>query len=202
MSNTSQTNQAHARRFNGAIRFVLTVMIATLLGPFIGAILMMLGRIGLDLARWEFDPADIRGVIVIFMMGAYAVGGVIAFAAGVLVALGALWREATFAMVVVAIVLANLGCYLLVQPMVSPMLRSSPNRPSCRKGALLISGPVKSAASAVPARAAQLPAHNTMRVLERIFHPPFRHYCAAEFGFSPSGGQRSIRSPTELTSAR
>jgi hypothetical protein len=119
MSNTSQTNQAHARRFNGAIRFVLTVLIATLLGPFIGAILMMLGRIGLDLARWEFDPADIRGVIVIFMMGAYAVGGVIAFAAGVLVALGALWREATFAMVVVAIVLANLGCYLLVQPMVS-----------------------------------------------------------------------------------
>jgi hypothetical protein len=117
MSNTSQINQPHARR--GAIRFVLTVLIATLLGPFIGAILMMLGRIGLDLARWEFDPADIRGVIVIFMIGAYAVGGVIAFAAGVLVALWALWREATFAMVVAAIVLANLGCYLLVQPVVS-----------------------------------------------------------------------------------
>jgi hypothetical protein len=119
MIRKSQTNQSYGGRFNGAIRFVLTVLIATLLGPFIGAILMMLGRIGLDLARWEFDPADIRGVIVIFMMGAYAVGGVIAFAAGLLVALAALWREATFAMVVVAIVLANLGCYLLVQPVVS-----------------------------------------------------------------------------------
>jgi|SRR5215831_11876309 len=79
------------------VRFVLTVLIATLLGPFIGAIVMMLGRIGLDLARWEFDPADIHGVIVIFMMGAYAAGGVIALAAGLLVALAALWREATFA---------------------------------------------------------------------------------------------------------
>jgi ABC-type amino acid transport system permease subunit len=80
---------------------------------------MMLGRIALDVAHSEFDAADIRAMAILFTLGAYVVGGVIALAAGLIVAIAGLWRQPTFPTILAAIVVANIGCYLLVQPMVS-----------------------------------------------------------------------------------
>jgi hypothetical protein len=116
---TSQTSRPRAGRSARITRFVLTVVIATLLGPLVGAVLLMLRRIALDVAHSEFDAADIRGMAILFTLSAYVVGGVIAFAAGLIVAIAGLWRQPTFPIILAAIVVANVGYYLLGQHMVS-----------------------------------------------------------------------------------
>jgi len=43
---------------------------------------------------------------------------VIAFVAGTIVAIAALWRQPTFAVIIAAVVVANVGYYLVTEPQV------------------------------------------------------------------------------------
>jgi len=49
------------------------------------------------------------------VVAAYVVGGVMAFVAGTIVAVAALWRQPTFAVIIAATVVANVGCYVAIQ---------------------------------------------------------------------------------------
>src|ERR1700730_14579751 len=86
------------------VRFVLTVAIATVLGPLIGGVAFFLLRVAMQIAQSEFDAADIRGLLVLMVVAAYVVGGVIAFLAGTIVAVAALWRQPTFTIIIAAVV--------------------------------------------------------------------------------------------------
>jgi hypothetical protein len=100
-------------------RFVLTVVIAMLLGPLIGGIGFFLVSVAIEIAQSRLDVADIGGMFLLFVVGAYVVGGVIAFFAGTIVAVAALWRSPTFSLIVAATFVANVICYLTIQPGVS-----------------------------------------------------------------------------------
>jgi hypothetical protein len=117
-SDSSDTAPPRGGLLPKLVRFVLTVAIATVLGPLIGGVTFFLLRVAMEIAQSEFDAADIRGLFVLMVVGAYVVGGVIAFVAGTIVAVAALWRQPTFAVIIAATVVANVGYFLVTEPQV------------------------------------------------------------------------------------
>ena len=95
------------------IRLTLIVVIAVGLGPLLGSVPFLLitsAQLALSGQRAaEFGQAFIP--IVIF---AYVRGGIIAFVAGTLVAITAVWHQPNFATIMLATLLANVGCYLAI----------------------------------------------------------------------------------------
>jgi hypothetical protein len=96
--------------------FILTIVFATVLGPLIGGTGFFLVRVAIDIAQAQFKFADLPGMLILFMMGAYVVGGIIAFLAGTFVAIVALWRPPTLRAIIAAAVVANIVCFLTIQP--------------------------------------------------------------------------------------
>jgi hypothetical protein len=101
------------------VRFVLTVVIATVLGPLIGGITFFLVRFAIDIVQLEFNFADIPGLIFGLVVGAYLVGWVVAFLAGTLVAVAALWRQPTFDVIIAAVVVTNVGYFMVTKALIS-----------------------------------------------------------------------------------
>jgi hypothetical protein len=119
MSNRDDTVTPRVGVLPKVARFVLTVIIAMLLGPLIGGVGFFLVSAAIEIAQSRLDPADLGGMFLLFMVGAYVVGGVIAFLAGTIVAVAALWRSPTFPLIASATLIANVVCYLAIQPGVS-----------------------------------------------------------------------------------
>jgi hypothetical protein len=88
-------------------RFLLTVVIATVVGPLIGVLpfAVLSAWPGLSGAR----AGDIAQWFGTLLLGAYFLGGVIALIAGTIVAAVALWRQPSLMVVLVAAVVATIA---------------------------------------------------------------------------------------------
>lgn len=94
------------------IRFVLIIVIATVFGPLIGGVAAYLVWglwIGLPVFA-VFEVGAWRSIVTF----SYLLGGMIAFLAGTIVALAALWRQPTLLLVIGATILASLGYELAI----------------------------------------------------------------------------------------
>jgi len=111
---TSDTGPPRIGRLPKLIRFVLTVVIATVLGPLIGSVAPFLVT-AMQLVHSGSGAAEIARSFVPIVIFAYVIGGVIAFVAGTIVAVAALWRQPTFVIIIAATVVANVGCEVALQ---------------------------------------------------------------------------------------
>ena len=113
-SDGSDTGPSRIGRLPKLIRFVLTVVIATVLGPLIGGVAPFLVT-AMQLAQSGAGAAEIARSFIPIVIFAYVVGWVIAFVAGTIVAVAALWRQPTFVVIIAATVVANVGCFMAGQ---------------------------------------------------------------------------------------
>ena len=97
-------------------RFVLTVVIATLLGPLIVGGAVFLVFVATLIAQSGFSAAEIGKLFILLVGAAYFGGSVIAFVAGTIVAVVALRRQVTFVVIIAAIVVANIGYFAVTEP--------------------------------------------------------------------------------------
>jgi len=111
MQGTTGTGPPGIGLLSKLIRFVLIVVIATVFGPPIGGV-----AVYLVWALWIGLP-----VFAVIELGwlsivtfSYLLGGMIAFLAGTIVALAALWRQPTLLLVIGATILASLGYELAI----------------------------------------------------------------------------------------
>src|SRR6476620_928511 len=77
------------------MRLALIVVVGTLLGPLIGSVPFLLVT-AVQVAASGGSLAEIAEASIPIVMFAYVLGGAIAFAAGTIVAITAVWREPTF----------------------------------------------------------------------------------------------------------
>lgn len=110
----SDAESARTRRFGKFYRIVQTIVIATAMGPLIGGAAVFLLSATHDMSQRGFDADGLGRLFFVFMYGAYLVGGVIAFVAGTLVAVAALWRRPTFVIVVAASVVSSIVCTVAI----------------------------------------------------------------------------------------
>ena len=106
---TSEPGSPPIGRLPKLVRFVLTVLIATALGPLIGSVALVIAT---RLLHFGFsaglnDLLEQAAVTVIF---GYSMGWKIAFVAGTIIAVAALWRPPTFLTVIAATVVAGVAC--------------------------------------------------------------------------------------------
>jgi hypothetical protein len=111
MQGTTGTGPPGIGLLSKLIRFVLIVVIATVFGPPIGGV-----AVYLVWALWIGLP-----VFAVIELGwlsivtfSYLLGGMIAFLAGTIVALAALWRQPTLPLIIAATTVASLGFELAV----------------------------------------------------------------------------------------
>ncbi len=104
-------------------RFVLTVVIATLLGPlivggtvFVVFVAMQIVQSGFNAAGIGEFAAEIGKLFILLVGAAYFGGSVIALVAGTIVAVVALRRQVTFVVIIAAIVVANVGYFAVTEP--------------------------------------------------------------------------------------
>jgi len=98
-----------------AAQCLAIVLIWVVLAPSIGGFAFFVIRAAIDLVTSGLE--DIKGLFVIVMLGAYAVGGPIALLAGLFVATINLRRIPILPIVVMAILVANIAI-LVVQPII------------------------------------------------------------------------------------
>ena len=96
------------------ICLALIVVVGTLLGPLIGSVPFLLVT-AVQVAASGGSLAEIAEASIPIVMFAYVLGGAIAFVAGTIVAITAVWREPTFATIIMATLIANAGCYLAIR---------------------------------------------------------------------------------------
>jgi len=107
-SDGGDTGQPSISGLKKLIRFVLTIVIATVLGPLIGGLPFFLVS-AIPIALSSFSAAEIGESFILILIFAYVFGGAIAFVAGTIVAVAALWRQPTFVVIIAATVVANVG---------------------------------------------------------------------------------------------
>jgi hypothetical protein len=90
-----------------AIRFMVTVGLSVVLGPLIGGLGFFFASAAIEIGQSQFSNADAGGTLLLFLTGAYVVGGVIALLAAQIVAIAALWRSPSLPVILVATVAAN-----------------------------------------------------------------------------------------------
>jgi hypothetical protein len=95
---------------NKAVRFLLPVVIAVVLGPLIAGLALCLLTVATDIVdHTAILSADEFGWFVATFIFAYVMGGPIALIAGVLVALWMIWQPPSAIAVVAAAVIATAG---------------------------------------------------------------------------------------------
>jgi hypothetical protein len=104
------------------MRLALIVVLATLLGPLIGSVPFLLVT-AVQVVSSGGSLAEIAEASIPIVMFAYVLGGIIAFVAGTVVAIAAIWREPTFATIIMATLISNAGCYLAIR---DTLLQSPP----------------------------------------------------------------------------
>jgi hypothetical protein len=97
------------------IRFVLTIVIATVFGPLVSGVTVFLMFAAMLIAQWEFNTAGMGESFILMVGVAYLAGWVIAVVTGTIVALVALWRPPNFAVVLLAVLVANVGYFALTE---------------------------------------------------------------------------------------
>lgn len=91
------------------------ILISVAVAPLIGAGAFFIVQVAVQAVTTGVD--DLLGLLVLFVIGAYIVGGPIALIAGSLVSLVAWWETPSLIVIILAIVVANV-VIMLLQPMV------------------------------------------------------------------------------------
>jgi len=89
-----------------AVRFIVPILIAVILGPLIAGLAVGLFAVGNSIFNADID-ATVLGMFPIYIIFAYAIGWPIAFIAGVLISLWMLARAPSFIVVIAAAVIAT-----------------------------------------------------------------------------------------------
>jgi len=74
-SDSSDTAPPRVGLLPKLVRFLLTVAIATVLGPLIGGVTFFLLRVAMQIAQSELDAADIRGLFILMVVGPMSSAG-------------------------------------------------------------------------------------------------------------------------------
>jgi hypothetical protein len=108
-----------------ALRFLIPILIAVVLGPLIAGVAVSLFAVGNSIFNSEVD-ATVLGMFPVYIMLAYAVGAPIALLAGLMVSIWMLARapnlivevtnaHSNFLFTLAAAVVAAAGCWLLTR---------------------------------------------------------------------------------------
>jgi len=94
-----------------AVRFIMPIVIAVMLGPLVAGLALGLLAICTDILDHTFSLsiADLFSMFGVYIVIAYLTGGVVALVAGILVSIWTLWRPPTMMVVIAAAVIATAG---------------------------------------------------------------------------------------------
>ena len=95
---------------------MLTVVVATLLGPLIVGATVFSVFVAISIAQSGFNAAEISKLFIILVGAAYFGGSVIALVAGTIVAVVALRRQVTFVVIIAAIIVVNIAYFAVTEP--------------------------------------------------------------------------------------
>ena len=108
MTLSSEDTGSAPGRLSKPIRLLLIVAVAPVLGPLIGSAPFLL-VISVQLVLSGQGAAEIAGAFIPVVMAAYFLGGGIAFVAGAIVAITAVWRQPTFGIIIAATLTVSSG---------------------------------------------------------------------------------------------
>jgi len=97
-------------------RFVLTVVVATLLGPLIVGATVFSVFVAIRSLNRGSMPGRSANCFIILVGAAYFGGSVIALVAGTIVAVVALRRQVTFVVIIAAIIVVNIAYFAVTEP--------------------------------------------------------------------------------------